>query len=150
MNLYLPKTKTYYKWNKVTTCIHNLFNNKRWVDQYGELTISNTSVNVTCNLTFVKASYWSSKKNEFYGKIVMEDGTVAGNLFGRWSDVVYFGDTARCVWKPNAMPDNYEKYYGFSQFAIELNELTDDLCDVLPITDTRFRPDQRALEEGNF
>lgn len=41
------------------------------------------------------------------------------------------------------MPTNYERYYGFTRFAIELNELDPLLKDLLPMTDARFRPDQR-------
>ena len=41
------------------------------------------------------------------------------------------------------MPDGYEDYYGFSEFAVELNEMEEDLKDKLPFTDCRFRPDQR-------
>lgn len=48
------------------------------------------------------------------------------------------------------MPDDYELYYGFTRFAIELNELNKDEGKFLPITDTRFRPDQRLLEEGDI
>jgi hypothetical protein len=48
------------------------------------------------------------------------------------------------------MPEDSSLYYGFTRFAIELNEFTDDLKDVLPPTDTRFRPDQRCLEEGEI
>uniref|UniRef100_A0A8C4HM32 Oxysterol-binding protein n=1 Tax=Dicentrarchus labrax TaxID=13489 RepID=A0A8C4HM32_DICLA len=44
---------------------------------------------------------------------------------------------------------SYEQYYGFTQFAVELNELDSTLRPLLPPTDTRFRPDQRLLEEGN-
>lgn len=47
------------------------------------------------------------------------------------------------------MPANYERYYGFTRFAIELNELGPEAT-FLPPTDTRFRPDQRALEEGDL
>lgn len=42
-----------------------------------------------------------------------------------------------------SMPTDYELYYGFTRFAIELNELCPELKDVLPRTDARFRPDQR-------
>lgn len=42
-----------------------------------------------------------------------------------------------------SMPTNYERYYGFTRFAIELNELDPVLKDLLPTTDARFRPDQR-------
>jgi hypothetical protein len=34
-------------------------------------------------------------------------------------------------------------YYGFSRFAIELNEIQQDQAHLYPSTDTRFRPDQR-------
>lgn len=43
------------------------------------------------------------------------------------------------------MPPDYELYYGFTRFAIELNELEPDAVNYLPCTDTRFRPDQRLL-----
>lgn len=41
------------------------------------------------------------------------------------------------------MPKGYEQYYGFTQFALELNEMDPLLKSLLPPTDTRFRPDQR-------
>jgi hypothetical protein len=43
------------------------------------------------------------------------------------------------------MPEDYEMYYGFTRFAMELNELDPDMAKYLPITDTRFRPDQRYV-----
>ena len=36
--------------------------------------------------------------------------------------------------------------YIFFRFAIELNEVLESEKHLLPITDTRFRPDQRYLE----
>lgn len=43
------------------------------------------------------------------------------------------------------MPVDYEHYYGFTRFAIELNELDPEMSKYLPLTDTRFRPDQRFI-----
>lgn len=43
----------------------------------------------------------------------------------------------------DAMPVDHEQYYGFTKFAIELNELDPSLKLVLPPTDTRLRVDQR-------
>lgn len=48
------------------------------------------------------------------------------------------------------MPEDYEIYYGFTRFATELNEYDPELAKFLPPTDTRWRPDQRALEEGDL
>merc|ERR1712176_71841 len=47
------------------------------------------------------------------------------------------------------MPPYAEDYYGFTYFAMSLNELSDDCKDVVPPTDSRLRPDQRAFEEGH-
>ncbi|XP_049834429.1 oxysterol-binding protein-related protein 3-like isoform X1 [Schistocerca gregaria] len=150
VNVLLPKFGDHYQWNKVTTCVHNLFGGQRWVDQYGELRI--TAGKINCKLTFVKASYWSAKRHEVFGVITNEDGKVVKNLFGKWSEALYCGvaPSARCIWRPGTMPEDYELYYGFTRFAIELNELDPDMSKYLPITDTRFRPDQRLLEEGNL
>ncbi|KDR22246.1 oxysterol-binding protein-related protein 6-like [Zootermopsis nevadensis] len=150
VNVQLPRYGDQYQWNKVTTCVHNLFGGQRWVDQYGELRITNGRIN--CKLTFVKASYWSAKRHEVFGVVTNEEGKVVRNLFGKWSEALYCGvaPSARCVWRPGTMPEEYEMYYGFTRFAMELNELDPDMAKYLPITDTRFRPDQRLLEEGNL
>lgn len=43
----------------------------------------------------------------------------------------------------DAMPVDHEQYYGFTKFAIELNELHPSFKLLLPPTDTRLRVDQR-------
>lgn len=43
------------------------------------------------------------------------------------------------------MPEDYDLYYGFTRFAMELNEIDPELEKILPPTDTRFRPDQRFV-----
>ncbi|GIZ01769.1 oxysterol-binding protein-related protein 6 [Caerostris extrusa] len=152
IHVHLPKTNDHYQWNKVTTCVHNLFSGQRWADQYGEMTITEENGDATCKLTFVKASYWSNKRHEVQGTVTSRDGKVIHNLFGKWTEALYcgVGRSQKCVWRPGAMPEDYELYYGFTRFAIELNELDSELEKILPPTDTRFRPDQRLLEEGNI
>lgn len=151
VNVRLGRYKDHYSWNKVTTCVHNLFGSQRWVDQYGELVIVNHTRGINCKLTFAKASYWSSNRYEVVGHVTDPHGKIVHNLFGKWSEGLYCGvaPSARCVWRPGALPEDHELYYGFSRFAIELNDLEPSLIPQLPPTDSRFRPDQRLLEEGN-
>ena len=54
--------------------------------------------------------------------------------------------SAKCIWRPAMLPADNEIYYGFSRFAIELNEALPHERKKLPFTDTRFRPDQKLLE----
>nr|XP_061788956.1 oxysterol-binding protein-related protein 3-like isoform X4 [Nerophis lumbriciformis] len=148
----LPGSGDHYEWNKVTSCIHNILSGQRWIEHYGEITIRSSSSDAfQCKITFVKAK-WNSSVNEVEGIITDQKGNVLRRLFGKWHEAVYCGDppSATCVWRANAMPLDHEQYYGFTKFAIELNELDTSLKPLLPQTDTRFRVDQRFLEEGKL
>ena len=92
-----------------------------------------------------QASSWSSKRHEVFGTITDNEGQVLHNLFGKWTEALYCGHapSARVVWRPGSMPEDYMLFYGFTRFAMELNELDPDQAKLLPPTDTRFRPDQR-------
>ncbi|XP_051728793.1 oxysterol-binding protein-related protein 7-like isoform X4 [Ctenopharyngodon idella] len=153
VNVTLPNYGDHYEWNKVVTCIHNVFSQDRWLEHYGDVVIRNlNSDECTCKITFVKSHYWGedSGKNEVQGTVVDRAGRVLHRFGGSWNEGI-FCDTfpnPQCIWKPNPQPDDYFDYFGFSQYARELNELTPDIKDNLPPTDTRFRPDQRLLEEG--
>uniref|UniRef100_A0A3B5ASQ4 Oxysterol-binding protein-related protein 3 n=1 Tax=Stegastes partitus TaxID=144197 RepID=A0A3B5ASQ4_9TELE len=144
----LPGSGDHYEWNKVTSCIHNILSGQRWIEHYGEISIRNSSSDACqCKITFVKVSV-----NEVEGSITDNKGKVIHRLFGKWHEAVFCGDppSAKCIWRANAMPVDHEQYYGFTKFAIELNELDPSLKLLLPPTDTRLRVDQRLLEEGNL
>ena len=114
-----------YKWNKVTSCIHNLLGQERWVDLYGESIITCRATGLTARIQYVKASYWSNKRHELVGSVTDREGAVLQTLFGRWSEAVYIGKapSARCVWRPGALPEEADLFYGFSRLATELNEV---------------------------
>ncbi|OXB61716.1 hypothetical protein ASZ78_002717, partial [Callipepla squamata] len=86
-------------------------------------------------------NYWNSNVNEVQGVVIDQEGKVVHRLFGKWHEGLYCGvaPSAKCVWRPGSMPTNYERYYGFTRFAIELNELDPGSC--YPY---------RLLEEGNI
>uniref|UniRef100_A0A8B9J927 Oxysterol-binding protein n=1 Tax=Astyanax mexicanus TaxID=7994 RepID=A0A8B9J927_ASTMX len=151
VNVMFPSYGDHYEWNKVTTCVHNILSGRRWIEHYGEVTIRNTkSSTCICKMTFIKSNYWSSNVNEVQGFVMDQEGKVVHRLFGKWHEGLYCGvpPSAKCIWRPGSMPTDYELYYGFTRFAIELNELCPEMRDLLPPTDARFRPDQRFLEEG--
>ncbi|XP_067915033.1 oxysterol-binding protein-related protein 3 isoform X1 [Heterodontus francisci] len=149
----LPMFGDHYEWNKVTSCVHNILSGQRWLEHYGEILIKNANNSICqCKLTFVKAKYWNSSVNEVEGTIMDQNGKAVHRLFGRWHEGIFCGTSpsATCIWRPNAMPKDFEQYYGLTKFALGLNEPEPDEKSYLPRTDTRFRPDQRYLEEGNI
>lgn len=54
------------------------------------------------------------------------------------------------IWKITPRPANSAKFYAFSTFAMQLNELDKIMEGVIPPTDSRFRPDIRAMENGDI
>ncbi|XP_062294637.1 oxysterol-binding protein-related protein 7-like [Scomber scombrus] len=155
VNVTLPKYGDHYEWNKAVTCIHNVLSQQRRMEHYGEVVIKNTQNDTcTCKITFVKSRYWSSdsSKNEVQGVVLDRAGEVVHRFGGLWHEGIFCDtlSTPKCIWKPNVQPDDYQQFYGFSRYAREQNELTPDLKTVLPPTDTRYRPDQRILEEGKL
>uniref|UniRef100_A0A8C5B7V0 Oxysterol-binding protein n=1 Tax=Gadus morhua TaxID=8049 RepID=A0A8C5B7V0_GADMO len=153
VNLKIPSYGDHYEWNKVVTCIHNVLSQQRYLEHYGEVTITNlSSPACTCRITFVKARYWGSEttKNEVQGTVLDQGGSIIHRFGGLWHEGIYCDTlpTPKCIWKPNPQPKDHLLYYGFSLFAIELNELTPELKTLLPPTDSRLRPDQRMLEDG--
>ena len=53
---------------------------------------------------------------------------------------------SKLLWKANSPEPESEKYYNFSKYACELNEIEDFVAP----TDSRLRPDQRLMEEGQW
>lgn len=89
-------------------------------------------------------------------------GNKVAMLMGKWDEAMYYvlGD-------PSTKPKGYDPMseavllwerdksvtktrYNLTPFAISLNELTPGLMENLPPTDSRLRPDQRHLENGEY
>lgn len=49
----------HYTWRKVTTTVHNIIVGKLWVDQSGEMDITNHVTGDKCHLKFIPYSYFS-------------------------------------------------------------------------------------------
>uniref|UniRef100_A0A3Q0SJ84 Oxysterol-binding protein n=1 Tax=Amphilophus citrinellus TaxID=61819 RepID=A0A3Q0SJ84_AMPCI len=54
------------------------------------------------------------------------------------------------LWRIDSRPAHSSMMYNFTNFAMCLNELEPSMEAILPSTDCRFRPDIRAMENGNM
>eukprot|EP01135_Chromosphaera_perkinsii_P006958 Nk52_evm7s634 gene=Nk52_evmTU7s634 len=165
VTLVLPKWNETYKWNKVTTTIHNIIAGKRYCDHYGEMIIENLTTGVKCKVVFKKSGFAifggssAKNRNEINGLVTSAHGKPMTKLTGKWSEAIFMEDATdnaavakhrHCIWKIQQPPSHYEQYYGFTNFAMQLNEILPEDEKKLPHTDTRFRPDQRLVEEGDI
>ncbi|KJE92277.1 oxysterol-binding protein [Capsaspora owczarzaki ATCC 30864] len=160
LHVSIPARNDHYTWKKVTTCVHNIVSGQKWSDHYGEMVISNAAHDLECRLNFVKSGYFGSPTREVIGKVVqVSSGRVLAELQGCWHQSLYAhkggANTANgkqpqqgtCIWSVHPLPPNNDQYYGFTTFALTLNESREG--EHYPETDTRLRPDQRMLEQGD-
>ncbi|XP_058104562.1 oxysterol-binding protein-related protein 2A-like isoform X2 [Magnolia sinica] len=151
-----------FQWSKVTTTIYNLILGKVYCDHHGTMNIRGNG-QYSCMLKFKEQSILDRNPRQVHGFVEDVMGTKVATLLGKWDDSIYYinGDGAArpkgcdplsdafLLWRRSKPPTNLSRY-NLSSFAITLNELTSGLQEKLPPTDSRLRPDQRYLENGEY
>ncbi|XP_036372739.1 oxysterol-binding protein 1 isoform X2 [Megalops cyprinoides] len=164
------KSNNHYSWKKVTTTVHNIIVGKLWIDQSGEIDVVNHRTGDRCHLKFAPYSYFSRDvARKVTGVVTDKDGKAHFVLSGTWDErmefsrvmqssrggengtegkqkTVYQTLRARELWKKNPLPEGAENMYYFSSLALTLNESEEGVAP----TDSRWRPDQRLMEEGRW
>ncbi|MFS8004004.1 putative oxysterol-binding protein [Helianthus anomalus] len=148
-----------FQWSKVTTGIYNLILGKVYCDHHGLMHIRGNR-ELSCKLRFKEQSILERNPHQVHGFVEDTSGKKHATLFGKWDDSMYYinGEgtsktkdmvNANLLWKRTLPPVNLTRY-NLTSFAITLNELTPGLKEKLPPTDSRLRPDQRHLENGEY
>ncbi|KAL0314268.1 UNVERIFIED_CONTAM: Oxysterol-binding protein-related protein 1C [Sesamum angustifolium] len=151
-----------FQWSKVTTSIYNLILGKLYCDHYGTMRIQGNR-NYSCKLKFKEQSIIDRNPHQVQGIVQDKSGKTVATLFGKWDESMYYasGDCsskrkghespsdAQLLWK-RSKPPKFPTRYNLTRFAITLNELIPGLKEKLPPTDSRLRPDQRCLENGEY
>ncbi|KAF9898992.1 hypothetical protein BX616_003386 [Lobosporangium transversale] len=193
-----------YSWRKVTTCVQNLIVGTPWIDNYGDMIITNHRTGEKCQLTFKPRGWRGKDAYEIRGFALDAKGNEVWEVAGRWnerlvarragkgngedlgSDAVAAGAVhvaeddhgelaqsgashhakARSgggstyaaslspkqvllLWKRDPVPSTPTPF-NLTPFAMTLNDCPDSLKKHLCPTDSRLRPDQRAMENGEF
>lgn len=151
-----------FQWSKVTTSIYNIILGKIYCDHYGTMRIKGSG-NYSCKLKFKEQSIIDRNPHQVHGFVHdNRTGEKVAMLIGKWDEAMYYvlGD-------PTTKPKGYDPMteavllwerdksvtktrYNLTPFAISLNEITAGLREKLPPTDSRLRPDQRHLENGEY
>jgi len=124
----------------------------KYLEHCGEMVVNNTETGAKCVLDFKQSGYWGATANVVTGTVHSPDGKVVSHLEGKWDEQMaqkLDADHLRILWRPSPYPRDAAEYFGFTYFGITLNEITPDLEHKLPSTDSRLRPDVRALENGD-
>lgn len=160
-----------YTWKKVTSSVIGIITGSPTVDNYGPMEVKNWTTGEVCHLDFKPRGWKASSAYQVSGKVLAADGRTRWSMGGRWNDKIYARLTpgfeasvessstqlrshepgssqAFLVWEANERPSGIP--FNLTPFVITLNAVSDKLRKVLPPTDSRLRPDQRAMEDGEY
>ncbi|WFD07698.1 Oxysterol-binding protein 3 [Malassezia vespertilionis] len=144
-----------YTISKPSSFMRNLLAGNKYLEHVGEMVITNVKTNERLAVQFKESSMFggAASRNHITGIVYDANGTETATLKGKWDEQVaqqIDKDHLKVLWEAANMPPNPAVYYGFTYFAMSLNQITDDIKDAIPPTDSRLRPDQRAMEDGDI
>src|ERR1700761_5688053 len=107
----------------------------KYLEHCGQLTIVNTRDKMRCTLEFKETGYWGTSPNVVAGGVYSASGAEAARLEGTWHEQlaqVLDASHLKLLWKATAFPRHAPEYYGLTEFATTLNEISLDIEGKLP------------------
>lgn len=158
-----------YTWKKVTSSVVGIITGNPTVDNYGPMEVRNHTTGEVALLDFKPKGWKASSAYQVSGKVCDAQGRTRWSMGGRWNDKIYArltpgyeadlsssteggkgSDKAFLVWEAHYRPPPGTIPFNITPFVVTLNDPAPSLVPFLPPTDTRLRPDQRAMEEGEY
>lgn len=157
-----------YSFRKVTSTVVGIITGNPVVDQYGDMEITNYTLGYKCLLKFKARGWMGGGAYEVRGTVYDKAGVPQWIVGGHWNDRIFgkkvYSDEAKDITKGKdgdlgeksnrvllwRAHERVKTPFNLTSFAVTLNALPQRLGAWLPQTDTRLRPDQRAMEEGRY
>lgn len=163
-----------YTWKKVTSSVIGIITGSPTVDNYGLMEVKNWTTGEVSTVNFKPRGWTASSAYNISGRVLDARGNPRFSLGGKWNSKMYARLTpgyeapieepkagelhhrdsvvdvnqAFLVWQANSRPTGIP--FNLTPFVVTLNDINDKLRPYLPPTDTRLRPDQRAMEDGEY
>ena len=156
--VFLKSTGEHFTIKRPNTIVGNLIFGSMYVEHVGKCIITNHNTGHVMLMEFMAEGWYGVNRHKVQGDVFMSAEDIKKNvsiakISGTWSSSIHMkknGEDKKEMWTANPRPENSDWQYNFTKFTIMLNHLTEDLKKVLPRSDSRLRPDQRALENGQF
>ena len=144
-----------YSWIPAVCFLRNILAGEKYVEPAGTMTIQNETNGSYAVATFKAKGMFSGRSEEVTVVIYNSQGQeIDIGLSGKWTEsfILTKGGTptGKAVWTAGALVADSTRCYGFTEFAASLNEVNPRDADSMAPTDSRLRPDQRALENGDY
>ena len=146
-----------FLYNRPSTLLKGILTNKLHYDYNGEINITSPDYpNIFCKIEYI-SDY--NEEGIIKGEIVkgenIDNGDIIYKIGGNWKKEIYITDSDDnnknvlfTVNEEEFFKNSVEKYI-IPEYCCNLNYLPDELKDIIPVSDTRNRPDQKEYEIGS-
>lgn len=143
-----------FSWSSATSWLRNVIAGEKYVEPVGSMVVVNEMAGLKAHVTFKAKGMFSGRSEEVAVETFGTHGEpLPLGLQGSWVNRLRLTENGKVrdtvIWQAGPLVDNAPKHYGLTKFAASLNEIGEVEHGKLPPTDSRFRPDQRAIEEGD-
>jgi oxysterol-binding protein-related protein 3/6/7 len=143
-----------YSWSPATSFLRNIIAGEKYVEPVGSMIVVNEIAGLKAIVTFKAKGMFSGRSEEVSVETFDTHGEqLPLGLQGTWTQSLCLTQNGvlrdTMIWSAGSLVENATKHYGMTSFAATLNEITEIEDGKLPPTDSRLRPDQRALEQGD-
>lgn len=125
-----------------------------WLDNHGKIKVTNYTTGDYAEVELKEADALWKNQGNLKGEVKDQNGNVYCSIEGNRFDKIELIDAETkeriLMWKRPEDGPKAEEYFYFREFSSNLNFINDKLRNELPHTDSRYRPDQRALEEQDL
>ncbi|KAF2830712.1 hypothetical protein CC86DRAFT_166432 [Ophiobolus disseminans] len=153
--VFLHKSNEHYSWIMATSYLRNIIAGEKYVEPSGTMTIVSETTGAKAVCTFKAGGMFAGRSEDVTVQVFDAAGTALPmGAQGKWTSSLEFTSNnqpvGKTVWSVGPLVDNASKHYGLTTFAAALNQLTPIEDGHVAPTDSRFRPDQKALEDGDL
>lgn len=145
-----------FSWAPATTFLRNIIAGEKYVEPVGTMTLTNEGSGEYAIVTFKAGGMFSGRSEDVsVGMFDFQGAAIPLGLVGKWTTSLTITEHGSplpgpSIWSVAELVPDVTKRYGLTTFAASLNEITPLDRGLLAPTDSRLRPDQRAVEQGDF
>ncbi len=157
-----------YKWDQPQTYLRNIIAGEKYIEPVNSVKVFDLTNLKHSIINFGKQGGVFRGRNENVDVIIKDDNSKSNNnilpmyIDGKWIDklILHFKNqndkdkdknkNDKIIWEKGNLLSNSSKKYGFTEFAVTLNDISLIEKDKLSPTDSRFRPDMKFYENGDM
>jgi len=152
----LKENKDHYVWTCIKSQVNNIILTPMWIDHYGETEIVNLQTGEKSKIEVTKSGWFGKGKGEVKAWVLDQQGKTSVLITGKWNESLRVetlkGETfpaTNPAWVLSNTEDSCNPFK-LPRFAQQLNYLSEQNKESFLPSDSRFRSDRLALEQGDF